>query len=29
LVPEGVRLEIERNNYFKEEGAKGPDEKKI
>jgi nicotinic acid mononucleotide adenylyltransferase len=28
LVPEGVRLEIERNNYFKEEGAKGPDEKK-
>ena len=28
LVPEGVRLEIERNNYFKEEGAKAPDEKK-
>jgi len=28
LVPEDVRLEIERCNYFKEEGAKGPDEKK-
>jgi nicotinate-nucleotide adenylyltransferase len=28
LVPEDVRLEIERNNYFKEEGAKAPDEKK-
>jgi nicotinate-nucleotide adenylyltransferase len=28
LVPEDVRLEIERCNYFKEEGAKAPDEKK-
>ncbi|NBV11252.1 MAG: nicotinate-nucleotide adenylyltransferase [Chitinophagia bacterium] len=28
LVPEGVRLEIERNNYFKEDGAKAPDKKK-
>jgi nicotinate-nucleotide adenylyltransferase len=28
LVPEDVRLEIERNNYFKGEGAKAPDEKK-
>ncbi len=28
LVPEDVRLEIERCNYFKEEGAKSPDEKK-
>jgi nicotinate-nucleotide adenylyltransferase len=28
LVPEDVRLEIERYNYFKEEGAKAPDEKK-
>jgi nicotinate-nucleotide adenylyltransferase len=28
LVPEDVRLEIERNNYFKGEGAKVPDEKK-
>jgi len=28
LVPEDVRLEIVRNNYFKEEGAKAPDEKK-
>ena len=27
LVPEDVRLEIERNNYFKGEGAKAPDEK--
>ena len=27
LVPEDVRLEIERNNYFKGEGAKGLDEK--
>jgi len=28
LVPEDVRLEIERCNYFKEESAKTPDEKK-
>jgi nicotinate-nucleotide adenylyltransferase len=28
LVPEDVRLEIERCNYFKEEGAYAPDEKK-
>jgi len=28
LVPDDVRLEIERCNYFKEEGAKAPDEKK-
>jgi nicotinate-nucleotide adenylyltransferase len=28
LVPEDVRLEIERCNYFKEEGAKAPDKKK-
>ena len=28
LVPEDVRLEIERNNYFKGEGAKVPDENK-
>jgi len=28
LVPEDVRLEIERCNYFKEEGVKAPDEKK-
>jgi nicotinate-nucleotide adenylyltransferase len=28
LVPEDVRLEIERCNYFKEEGAKAPDGKK-
>ena len=28
LVPEDVRLEIERCNYFKEEGAKAHDEKK-
>jgi nicotinate-nucleotide adenylyltransferase len=28
LVPEDVRLEIERCNYFKEEGEKAPDEKK-
>jgi nicotinate-nucleotide adenylyltransferase len=28
LVPEDVRLEIERCNYFKEEGAKATDEKK-
>jgi len=28
LVPEDVRLEIERNNYFKEEVVKAPDEKK-
>jgi nicotinate-nucleotide adenylyltransferase len=28
LVPEDVRLEIERCNYFKEEGAKAPVEKK-
>jgi nicotinate-nucleotide adenylyltransferase len=28
LVPEDVRLEIERNNYFKGEGAKVSDEKK-
>ena len=28
LVPEGVRLEIERNIYFKEDGAKAPDKKK-
>jgi nicotinic acid mononucleotide adenylyltransferase len=28
LVPEAVRLEIERNNYFKGEGAFAPDEKK-
>jgi len=28
LVPEGVRLEIERNNYFKEDVAKAPDKKK-
>ena len=28
LVPEDVRLEIERCNYFKDEGAKAPDEKK-
>ena len=27
LVPENVRLEIERNNYFKGESAKGLDEK--
>ena len=27
LVPEDVRLEIERNNYFKGESAKGLDEK--
>ena len=29
LVPEDVRLEIERNNYFKEDGALAPDGKKI
>jgi nicotinate-nucleotide adenylyltransferase len=28
LVPEDVRLEIERNNYFKEEGARANDKKK-
>ena len=28
LVPEGVRLEIERNNYFKEESASAPNKKK-
>lgn len=28
LVPEDVRLEIERNNYFKEESAKAPERKK-
>jgi nicotinate-nucleotide adenylyltransferase len=28
LVPDDVRLEIERCNYFKEEGPKAPDEKK-
>ncbi len=28
LVPEDVRLEIERNNYFKEDGANAPDKKK-
>jgi nicotinate-nucleotide adenylyltransferase len=28
LVPDDVRLEIERCNYFKEEGAKAADEKK-
>ena len=28
LVPEQVRLEIERNNYFKEEGARANDKKK-
>jgi nicotinate-nucleotide adenylyltransferase len=28
LVPEGVRLEIERNNYFKEEHVKASDGKK-
>lgn len=28
LVPEAVRQEIERNNYFKEEVVKAPDEKK-
>ncbi len=27
LVPEKVREEIERNNYFKEEGVKSPDKK--
>jgi hypothetical protein len=27
LVPEKVRAEIERNNYFKEEGVKSPDKK--
>ena len=29
LVPEDVRLEIERKNYFKEDGALAPDGKKI
>jgi nicotinate-nucleotide adenylyltransferase len=28
LVPEDVRIEIERNNYFKEEGARANDKKK-